>query len=81
MAARLAEHSGRFPLGAALAASTAFLPPESVRVLRDLKRRGYKTVATYVGPDPCTDPGEGIVVYRLREHLAQLEETGELLAG
>lgn len=81
MAERLAEHSGRFPMGATLVVSTAFLPPEFVTILRDLKRRGYKIVVTYVGADPCPDLGEGILVYQLREHLTELEEAGELLAG
>jgi uncharacterized protein (DUF58 family) len=81
MAERLAEHFRRFPIGATLVVSTAFLPPEFVRILRDLKRRSYKIVVMYVGADPCPDLGEGILVYQLREHLTHLEEAGELPAG
>ena len=81
MAERLAEHSRRFPLGATLVVSTAFLPPEFVRILRDLKRRGHKIVVMYVGEAPCPDMGEGILVHLLREHMLALEETREPLAG
>jgi uncharacterized protein (DUF58 family) len=80
MSERLAEHSRRFPMGATIVLSTAFLPPEFVMILRDLKRRGYKIVVTYTGADPCPDLGEGIVVYQLREVLTELEEASELLA-
>ena len=81
MAERLAEHSRRFPMGATRVVSTPFLPPEFVTVLRDLKRRGHKIVVANVGPDPRPDLSDGILVYQLREHLTQLEEAGELLAG
>ena len=81
MSTLLSQHSGRFPVGATLIVSTAFLPPEFVDALSDLKGRGYKIVVPYVGEGECPNLAEGILVYEPREHLVRLEEESEVLAG
>jgi hypothetical protein len=68
-------------MGATLAVTTAFLPPEFVDTLGDLKDHGHKIVVFYVGEEPCPEMTEGILLYKLRDHLISLEEAGELLAG
>ena len=78
---RLGTHSRQFPLGATLAVATAFMPPEFVDVLGDLKDRGHKIAVFYVGEEPCPELAEGIVLHELRDHLVRMEETGEILAG
>ena len=77
----LGRHSRQFPLGATLAVSTAFLPPEFVDTLGELKDRGHKIVVFYLGEEPCPEMTEGILLYELRDHMIRLEETGALLAG
>ena len=81
MSSLLASHARRFPLGATLVVATAFLPPEFVDTLGDLKSRGYKIVVLYVGEGPCPDLAEGILVYELSERFANLEGASELVAG
>ena len=78
---RLGSLSRQFPLGATLAVATAFLPPEFVNVLSDLKDRGHKIVVFYVGEEPSPELTENILLYDIRDHLVRMEETGELLAG
>ena len=80
MATQLAQYAGRFPMGATLAVTTAFLPPEFVSTLGLLKGRGYKIVVFYVGDEPCPKLAEGIVVHELKEHLAKLEAAHEPVA-
>ncbi len=81
MSSHLARHYRRFPFGATVVVSTAFLPPEFVDTLRDLRQRGYKIVVVYVGDEDCPELAEGIIVYKLRDHLTRLEAEGEALAG
>ena len=77
----LGRHSRQLPFGATLAVGTAFIPPQLVEILGELKDRGHKIVVFYVGEEPCPDLAEGILVYELRDHVIGLEEAGELLAG
>ena len=81
MAAQLAHHSRRFPMGATLVMATAFLPLKLMATLTDLKDRGYKIVVLYVGDGPCPDIAEGILIYELRDQLVKLEEASEQIAG
>ena len=71
---QLAQESRRFPMGATLVVSAAFIPPEFVQTLNDLKHRGYRMVVMYVGEGPCPALDPGILVYELREHFLQMEE-------
>ena len=73
MASRLAQHSRRFPMGATLVVATAFVPPEFVDTLNDLKRRAYKIVVLYVGEGPCPEMAEGVLVHEVRDNLVRLE--------
>ena len=81
MASLLAQHSRTFPMGATLVVTTAFLPPQFVETLRDLKERGHRIVVLYVGDGDCPEVAEGILVYELRDYLVGLEEASERLAG
>ncbi len=80
MAGQLAQHSRRFPAGATLVVATAFLPPEFVDTLADLKSRGYKIVVLYVGEAPCPELAEGVLVYELQGLLIERQEESELVA-
>ena len=77
MSEHLAEHARRFPMGSTLAVATAFLPPEFVKVLQDVRRWGHKVVVLYVGEKSIQDAGEGILLYNVREYLEQMEFEGE----
>ena len=81
MASQLAEHARRFPIGATLVVSSAYLPPDFVRILQDLKRRGHKIVVLYVGEEPCPDLGDGVVVHQLRDRLDKMEAVGDLISA
>lgn len=74
MSTQLAEHARRFPLGSTIVVSTAYVPPEFVAALRELKDRGHKIVVLYAGEDHCPEIAEGVLVYELREKLDALEE-------
>ena len=73
MASRLARHTRRFPVGSTLVVSTAFVPPEFVATLNDLKHRGHVIVVLYVGEGHCPEMTEGILVYEIRDYLIGLE--------
>jgi uncharacterized protein (DUF58 family) len=79
MSTTLAEHANRFPLGATLAVASAYLPPEFIGALRDVKRHGHEVTVLYVGAEPCPDMGDGILVYELRDRLIELEQTNEVV--
>ncbi len=76
----LPEHARRFPMGSTLVVATAFVPPEFVGTLTDLKKRGFKIVVMYVGEEECPDLGEGIIVHELYQYLIDLEESSEAVA-
>ena len=78
---RLAEHARKFPMGATLAVVTAFLPPEFVITLGDLKKRGFKIVVLYVGRTPRPELAEGIQVHEIRDYLVEMEEALAPVAG
>jgi uncharacterized protein (DUF58 family) len=80
MSGLLAQHSRRFPAGATLVVATAYLSPEFVDTLHDLKRRGYKIVVLYVGEAPRPDLAEGILVYELLALLVDLQKESELVS-
>lgn len=81
MAATLAEHSQRFPMGATVVVVTAFMPARFVSALSDLRDRGHKVTVLHVGKEACPNLGDDIRVYELRDHLMEMEEAGELLAS
>ena len=81
MSSQLAEHGRRFPLGATVVVVTAFLPREFVDTLSVLKHHGHRIVVMYVGEQDCPDMPDGMLVYHLRDHLLELEEAREALAG
>ncbi|MCH7660961.1 MAG: hypothetical protein IH933_10415 [Euryarchaeota archaeon] len=60
--------------------ATAFLSPEFVDTLTDLKRRGYKIVVLYVGEAPRPDLAEGILVYELMKLLIDLQKESTLVS-
>ena len=81
MAVQLAQHSGRFPMGATLLVATAFLHPGFVDTLAELSDRGYKIVVTYVGEEACPVLPEGILVYQLSEYFTRSELRNEFGPG
>ena len=78
MSAHLAEHVRRFPLGSTLVIVTAFLPKEFANAIRDARRLGHKMVILYLGEESVPDVGEGVILYRIRKHLDDMEALGEL---
>ena len=81
MASRLARHSRRFPAGSTLVVSTAFVPPELVVALNDLKHRGHVIVVLYVGEGHCPEMTEGILVHEIRDYFVGLEASDETHAA
>ena len=65
MPAQLAEHARRFPTGATLAVIVAFVQPELVEEIGNLKRQGYRLVVLYVGDGECPQMPEGVTVHEL----------------
>ena len=57
------------------------MPASFVSALSDLGGRGHKVTVLHVGKEACPNLGDGVTVYELRDHLMELEETGELLAS
>ena len=79
MSAHLAEHVRRFPLGSTLVIVTAFLPRDLANVIKDAKRLGHKMVVLYAGAETVPDVGEGVILYRVRKHLDEMEALGAIL--
>jgi uncharacterized protein (DUF58 family) len=77
MAAQLSDHARRFPLGSTLVIVSAFIPPDLVDVISNLKSHGHRIVVAYVGSDPCPRMPEGVTVHELAEHLERLEKASE----
>ena len=72
MPAQLAEHARRFPTGATLAVIVAFVQPELVEAIGNLKRQGYRLVVLYVGDGQCPQMPEGVAVHELQDHLTRV---------
>ena len=81
MASQLAANARRFPVGATLVVSTAFLHPQFVDTLGNLKHQGHKIVVLYVGEEDCPELPEGVLVYDLRDRIRRLEEADEFGPG
>jgi uncharacterized protein (DUF58 family) len=81
IASRLSRHYRRFPMGSTLVVSTAFVPPELVGILNELKRIGHSIVVLYVGEGNCPKMTDGIVVHEIRDHVVELEESNEINAA
>ena len=81
MAAQLAEHAHRFPMGATLAVVTAFMSLELMEVIVDLNARAYRMVVLYVGDGQCPHFPEGIVVHELQDHFVRMEQASEFGPG
>ena len=69
MADQLAEHTRRFPIGATLVVITAFLPPELVEAIRNLKAQGHRMVVLYVGDGSSPELPEGVLGHELQEYF------------
>ena len=81
MAAQLAEHAQRFPMGATLAVVTAFMPSELMEIIIDLNTRAYRMVVLYVGDGQCPEfPGD-ILVHELQDYFARMEQASEFGPG
>lgn len=80
MSSQLAEFARRFPLGATLAICTAFMPPEFILALDELKARGFKIIVLHVGEKPCQPLSEGIEVYELYDYVVQSEQEADRVA-
>lgn len=76
MSEKLGENVRHFPIGSTIAIVTAFISPNFVNSIVELRRRGHKIVVLYVGKERCPDLEDGIVVHNLRDHLIELEESG-----
>ena len=81
MAAQLGEHSRRFPLGSTLVIVVAFMHPELVETIGDLKGRGHKIVVVFVGGPPCPDLPDGVIVHEIGEYLDRLGVGSEYAAA
>ena len=81
MAAQLAEHSRRFPMGATLVIIAALVTEEMVEAIRNLKSRGYRLTLLYLGDEQCPQMPEGVLVHQLQDHFARMELAGEFGPG
>jgi uncharacterized repeat protein (TIGR01451 family) len=77
MAAHLAEHARRFPIGATLVLVTAIMPPELVDATRSLRAQGHKIVVMHVGDEPLPQLPEGVIVHQLRDYFIRMEQASE----
>ena len=75
MAVQLAEHSRRFPLGATVVLVAAFVSPELVEVLGDLRDRGHRVFALYLGDEPCPEMPHGVILHELSDHIDLMEQS------
>ena len=81
MGERLAEHVGRFPIGATLVVITAMVQPELVEAIGRARKEAHPVTMLYVGDGPCPDMPEGVAVHELREHFERMELAGEFGPG
>lgn len=77
MAAQLSENSRRFPIGSTLVVVAAFVMPELVEELDDLKKHGHRLVMVYVGDEECPVLPEGIIVHNLQDFFERMELASE----
>jgi uncharacterized protein (DUF58 family) len=81
MAAQLAGHARRFPIGATLVVVAAMVTPELAEAIRTLKGHGYRIVVLYVGEESCPRLPEGVLVHELQDHFSRLEKASEFGPG
>lgn len=81
MAAQLGEHSRRFPSGATLVIVVAFMHPELVETIGDLRGMGHKIVVIYVGGPPCPALPNGIIVHEVGDYFDRLGVGSEYAAA
>lgn len=77
MSQRLAENANKLPVGSTIVVCSAFISPEFVIILTDLKNKGHKVVVVYVGPGSCPTLPDGVLVYPVRENLIEKEIISE----
>ena len=81
MAAHLAEHGRRFPLGATVVLCSASITQDMVATLSDLTIRGLKIVVVYTGVEDLPEMPERVLAYSLREHLVRMEAAARYGGG
>ena len=77
MPAQLAEHARRFPTGATLVVIAAFVQPELVEAIGNLKRQGYRLVILYLGDGECPRMPEGVPVHELQNYFTRIGLTSD----
>ncbi len=77
MAAQLAAHARRFPLGTTLVIVAALIQTEFLDVIQSLMTRGYKIVVVYVGDEQCPELPEGVLAHHLRDYFVKMELASE----